>query len=138
MAKIDAWLQYGRGVFGFIQKINEPMFVMVFKSDNGDLIPIYDGNNEVDPGAYEVVLYRPYDSEQRQNVGYINVFPKDNVVHVVVSFALGELMVSNPCINTKDEAEKETIWKRYVQKHGESLKRYIGWDQSSALQMLNR
>lgn len=127
MAKIDVWLEYGRSIFGFIQKLREPQFVIILKDEKGDLTPIYEGCNEAEPGIYKVLLYMPFETEKVQDNGVpLQISPSDKEVHIAVWFLDGTLRPSR-----RDD------WQAYASKKQDRLKRYIGWDAASALKMLS-
>lgn len=137
MAKIDVWLENGRSIFGFLQKMKEPVFVVMLKSEAGEIVPVYEGNNDVAPGTYQVVLYQPYDSTEFHNAGFINVYPEDEVVHIVLSYAMGDLISGQPCARAKNETEKEAMWQEYARSKEGRLKRHVGWNSANALKMIN-
>lgn len=137
MAKIDVWLENGRSVFGFFQKAKEPVFVTLLKSETGEVMPVYEGSDEVPPGTYQVVLYQPYDSEEFHNAGFVTVYPNDETVYIVLSYAMGELISGQPCARAKNEAEKKAMWEEYARNKAERLRRYVGWNSANAIAMLN-
>lgn len=138
MAKIDVWLQKGRGVFGFVQRMKEPVFVVLLKNQATDqLTPVYADACEAEPGNYQVILYHAYDADQFRSAGFLTINPQDTIVRLVLSYAAGDLFCHRECRNAKNTNEEQHMWEEYMQSNAGRLSRHLGWNTSSALKMMN-
>lgn len=138
MALIDVWLEKGRGVFGFVQRMQEPVFVVLLKNQaNGEIVPVYEDSCEAVPGTYEVILYHAYDQDQFRTAGFLTVFPRDKIVRLVLLYAAGSLISSRKCADAKDDADERCMWNEYMQSRAGRIARPIGWNTSNAIKMIN-
>lgn len=137
MAIVEAFIEYGK-LFGKIQKLRAPMFVMLFKGNDGKMFPVYEDNNEVDSGTYEIYLYHPYktDGEQMERVGFTSIREGSELEIIVVWFNTGMLQATSfrPGMSTSEKLDQ---WNKEVESKGDRLQRYIGWHKDQATRMIN-
>lgn len=130
MAKVEAFFVYG-WILGKLQKLRPPQFVLLFRNEAGDLLPIYEGNNDVPPGRYDIYIYEPFktNGEKTNKSNWVTVSSDDEVIYVVVMPITGTLSAF---------AHEEKYWDKYVSEKGEDrIQRYIGWYADQAIRMLN-
>lgn len=130
MAKIEVFFEYGK-ILGAFQKLRPPLFVVLLRDEAGNLEPIYEGNNDVHPGRYDIYIYQPYktNGEKTEKSGWVTVFSEEDVIYIVVVSIVGTLTAF---------AHKEDNWGRYISgKDPERIQRYIGWYADQAHRMLS-
>ncbi len=137
MATVEAFIEYGK-LFGKIQKLRPPMFVMLFKGNDGNLFPVFEGNNEVEPGTYEIYLFQPYktNGEKMERAGFTTIRDNSELEIIVVWFNTGMLQATSYCSHLSD-SEKLERWNKEAETKGDRLQRYIGWRSDQANRMIN-
>lgn len=129
MARIEAFYAFGK-ILGMFQKLNPPQFVILLKNEVGEILPIYEGNNDVSPGNYDIYTYQPYkiNGEKTTKAGWVSV-GTEKTIYVVILSITGMLSAF---------AHKEDNWSEYVKSKGaENIQRHIGWYANQAQKMLH-
>lgn len=138
MAQVEVWLENGRGIFGKIQNLRPPMVVTVLKDQQNQLLPIYENHNEVSPGKYEVLLYDPYNTnEKTKSVGFLNVYPDITLERIILWYNMGELSALQHAIGASSQDKKDELWQKRIKEKGDRMSRPIGWREDQAVRMLN-
>lgn len=130
MARVEAFFEYGK-LLGKIQRLRPPQFVLLLRNAAGDLLPVYEGNNEVEPGQYDIYTYQPFktNGEKTERAGFVTISSDTPVVYVLVMPITGTLSAF-----TRDS---ESEWQKYIQPKGDRVERYIGWRADQAIRMIN-
>lgn len=131
MSKIELWEKTGKGALKILHNIKRPVEVVALEDAQGNLYPIYEGNNEVPAGIYRIVVIRPYAKEDgevfyRHTSMPIETLNDDDVVYIV---NIGQFLGGY-------YAYKGAAWEKYVNSNGDKLERPVGWISSSAQRMI--
>ena len=131
MPFVEVWERTGKGAMKFIHNLKKPVEVVAVEDVNGNMYPIYEGNNCIPAGRYCLVILRPYAKEgekpvDRQSYKQIDVRNEDDVAYVVHESEF----IGGYATLTADQ------WQSYAAKHGEKLARPVGWNARSAESML--
>ncbi len=130
MARIEVFFEYG-WILGKLQKLLPPQFVTLLRNENGDMLPIYEGNNDVPPGKYDIYIYQPFktNGEKAHKSTCITVFSEEDIICIVIMPIMGTLTAFS---------HDESDWENYVNSKGsDRIQRYIGWRADEAIRMLN-
>lgn len=130
MARIEVYFEFGK-LLGMIQKLRPPQFVTLFRNEAGEMLPIYEGNNEVPPGQYEIYTYQPFktNGDRTERAGWVTVNDDAQVVYILVMSITGTLSAF--------ARNSESEWNKYIQPKGDRVQRYIGWRADQATRMIN-
>lgn len=131
MPKIELWEKAGKGVFKVLHNAHRPIALVVLENRHGDSYTIFEGNNEVPAGDYEIVIIRPYEKDQSRVITRRGVYDCEvrngSTVHIVDigDFAGGYMPLDGDSF----------AWKKMA--NSDKLERPIGWSASNAMQMID-
>lgn len=134
MPTIELWEKVGKGAFRVLHNIKRPVEVVALEDAQGNLYPIYEGNNAVPSGVYGLVIVRPY-AKDYSEVFYrppampIEVWNEDDVVYLV---HVGEFVG----IMGGYDPYKGAAWEKYANSNGDKLERPVGWMSTNAQRMI--
>lgn len=132
MPHVELWERLG--AVKFVSKMNRPLEIVALESPNGDLLPIYEGNNEVSIGKYSIVILKPYATgeepvmQRREYFNTVELWNDDDVVFIVNERGFTG-MGYMPYTDNK--------WSEYAQKYKDKLVRPAGWNYGLAIRMIN-
>ena len=111
------------------------MFVTILRNENGDTLPIYNGNNEVPPGQYEIYVYEPFltsgEKMHKAFISTITITPETELYRIVFYYFEGKVETGLAHLGLTDSK-----WEQYVNSKGDRLKRYLGWESSEVSRMM--
>lgn len=131
MPMVELWEKTGKGVFRAIHNMRRPVELVALEDAQGNLYPIYEGNNEIPTGIYALVIIRPYETGESEVFNRpasmpIEALNDDDVVHLV---NIGEFSGGY-------FAYKDAEWEKYANAKGDKLERPVGWNSINAHRMI--
>lgn len=131
MPRIELWERLG--AVKFVSNMNRPLEIVALESPNGDLLPIYEGNNEVPIGKYSIIILKPYATgsepviQRREYFNIVEFWNDDDVVFIVNERGF---------TGTGYMPYTADKWNEYAQKYNDKLVRPAGWNYGTATRMI--